>query len=464
MKTFLAGVGVIALCVAAGSAVVLSSPSAPESRNAPAVESTQTAATALCGGAFERTLEEGMNVEDVDEGVSVNSWAFADKSGATVQNGDEATELEGSPAFANSSEPLVGTLSAPDSDDIHMAGVNVHVAQAGDTRGMAASPCVSRTSDTWLVGSTSDVGTSNQLVITNPGETPVTVKLDAFGSAGPLDLGSNALTAVDAASTSRVDLDGVIPADSRIALHATTDAGTVGIALQQNSLDGATPAGVSYITGSSAGTKLTVPGVTVTDGSAASVRLVNPGEKAATASVSLIAEDGAQDLPGGSNVTVAPGSVLDLSLEGVEGGDYAVSIESDEPVAAGVQLTSTEEKSGARDIAWAAPSDAITSATVLYGQVPAKFGVVGEKTQKVTIRPIQKDGSLADAETVTAKAGAYATFEVPEGAVGLAIESEEPVIGAVTANPKLAQGQAIDWIGLTNFESARNSQRIAVNN
>ena len=84
MKTFLAGVGVVALCAAAGGAVVLSSPSAPEARDAPAVQSTQISATALCGGAFERTLEEGINVEDVDEGVSVSSWAFADASGATI--------------------------------------------------------------------------------------------------------------------------------------------------------------------------------------------------------------------------------------------------------------------------------------------------------------------------------------------------------------------------------------------
>ena len=464
MKAFLTGVGVIALCAAAGGAVVLSSPSAPEARDAPAVQSTQISATALCGGAFERTLEEGINVEDVDEGVSVSSWAFADASGATIESGDESTELEGSPGFASGSEPLVGVLTAPDSDEIHMAGANVHVAQAGDTRGMAASACVSRTSDTWLVGSTSDVGTSNQLVITNPAQTAVTVELSAYGSAGELDLGSNATIAVDAASTERVDLDGVIPGDSRIGLHATTDAGTVGISLQQNSLDGATPAGVSYVTGSVPGTNLTIPGVAVADDSASSLRLVNPGEEAATASISLIGEDGSDDLPGGSNVTVAAGSVLDLSLDGVDGGDYAVSVESDQPVAAGIQLTSTEEKSGARDIAWAAPSEAMTSSTVMFGDVPAKFGVVGEKTVKVTIRPIEKDGTLGEPETVTAKAGAYATFDVPDGAVGLTVESAEPVIGAVTATPKLAEGRAIDWVPLTGFESARNSQRIALSN
>lgn len=460
MKAFLTGVGVIALCAAAGGAVVLSSPSAPEPRNAPAVQSTQMAARALCGGAFERTLEEGMDVEEVDEGVSVSSWAFSDAS-ATIENGEESAELEGSPAIASNSDPLVGVLSAPDSDEIHMAGANVHVAQAGDTRGMAANPCLSPTSDTWLVGSTSDVGTSNQLVITNPGQTVVTVNLVAFGSAGPLDLGSNAAIAVDAVTTERVDLDGVIPGDSRIALHATTDAGTVGISLQQNSLDGATPAGVSYVTGSATDTDLTIPGA---DDSASSLRLVNPGEETATASVSLIGEDDTDGLPGGSDVTVAPGSVLDLSLAGADSGDYAVAIESDQPVAAGIQLTSTEEKSGARDIAWAAPSEAMTSSTVMFGDVPAKFGVVGEKTVKVTIRPIEKDGTLGEPETVTAKAGAYATFDVPDGAVGLTVESAEPVIGAVTATPKLAEGRAIDWVPLTGFESARNSQRIALSN
>ena len=64
----------------------------------------------------------------------------------------------------------------------------------------------------------------------------------------------------------------------------------------------------------------------------------------------------------------------------------------------------------------------------MFGDVPAKFGVVGEKTVKVTIRSIEKDGTLGEPETVTAKAGAYATFDVPDGAVGLTVESAEPVI------------------------------------
>ena len=82
MKSFITGVGALALCVIAGGAVALSSPEAPQARQAPEVESSAAPATLVCGGGFERTLEEGVDVEEVDEGVSQTSWAFADPAGS----------------------------------------------------------------------------------------------------------------------------------------------------------------------------------------------------------------------------------------------------------------------------------------------------------------------------------------------------------------------------------------------
>ena len=466
MKSFITGVGALALCVIAGGAVALSSPEAPQARQATEVESSAAPATLVCGGGFERTLEEGVDVEEVDEGVSQTSWAFADPAGATILNGKQTTGLEGSPSFMTASSELVGTLSSVAAiHNVHMAGANIHIAQAGDTRGMASNPCVSLSSDAWLVGSTTDVGTANQLVVTNPGQTAVTVNLEAFGSVGPLDLGSHASLAVDAASTQRFDLDGVIPGDSRIALHATTSSGAVGISLQQNSLDGATPAGVGFITGAAANDELTIPGVTISSEESAvapTLRLVNPGSETATASITLTGQDGREDLPGGSDVVVAPGSVLDLSLDGVDPGEYAVRITGEEPLAAGVMLSSVDKKSGARDIAWAAPTESYTNATVMFGDVPASLGIVGESDRRidVTVTPITADGTMGEPDKVTVAAGSYATFSVPENCVGLTLESDEPVQAAITAAPDLA----IDWMPLTSFESSRSTQRIALSN
>lgn len=469
MKSFATGVGAVAFCVVVSGAVVLASPDQPESQEAPAVEAGQTAATLVCGGGFERTLEEGVDVEKVDEDVSTTSWAFADPAGATL-SGDDSLELKGSPSYASSDKPMEGTLTSDEvADSVQMAGANVHVAKAGDTRGMATNPCTTRSSDRWLVGSTADVGTSNQLILSNPGETAVTVNMEAFGSAGELDLGANSSVAVDAGSTERVDLDGVIPSDPRIALHVSTAAGSVGMSLQQNSLDGATPQGVSFINGSPAGKDLTIPGVTVSDGDGASVpklRLVNPGSDKATATVTLLEEDGSTEISGASDVTVSAGSVLDLSLDGTDPGQYAVHVEGSSRLAAGIQLTSNEDKDGARDIAWAAPTDSYTSGTVMFGEAPATFGVVGESNEPVnaTITPIKKDGEFGEPETLKAEPDTYASFELPKDSVGLTLESEEPVRGAVTAEPELSKGNGIDWVPLTSFEAAQSSQRIAVTN
>ncbi|MGO1590574.1 MAG: DUF5719 family protein [Ancrocorticia sp.] len=491
MRSFVTGAGALALCVIAGGAVVLSAPEPAGPQLAPQIDEGQAAASILCGGGFERTLEEGIDVEEIDEDVSLTSWAFADPAGAELTSGDDTTPLDGSPSYWNESSELTGTLSAEDgsateptedgaeetsedatedgADGVHMAASTVHIAMAGDTRGMAASPCVRSSADTWLVGSTSDVGTSNQLVITNPGQTSVTVNLEAFGSVGRLDLGSNATVAVPPASTERVDLDGVIPGDSRIALHATTASGAVGVSLQQNTLDGATPGGVSFITGSATAESLVIPGVGLSAGGGTPspvLRIVNPGSDAATVGVSLTGEEGSTELPGGSDVTVAPGSVLDLSLDGVDPGDYAVNVSAYTAVAAGVQLTAIDEESGARDIAWAAASESYTNATVMYGNVPATLGIVGASDTPVSVdvTPIMEDGTPGEPETVQAESGAYAAFSMPDDSVGVVIESEEPVRAAIRAQPALADGAGIDWVPLTSFESSQSTQRIALSN
>ncbi|MEK8228056.1 DUF5719 family protein [Oerskovia sp. M15] len=56
---------------------------------------------------------------------------------------------------------------------------------AGDLRGLAAASCTAPDISQWLVGGSTEVGSSAQLVLQNPGRTPATVRLSVWGRPVP---------------------------------------------------------------------------------------------------------------------------------------------------------------------------------------------------------------------------------------------------------------------------------------
>ena len=328
MKRRIVG-GVSALAVAcAGGALAVSqarSVQTPQRHPASAVAAPPAPLSFACGGKLQRTVAEGVNVGEVNESIKVRSWiAAASTEGRdaprTRIDGGRKVPAVGKLAFSSSESPLEGTVSTDSvaTGSAELAAGTFHSAAAGDLRGIAMNPCQRPSLDQWIVGSSAKVGVSNQLILANPGAKPVTVSVAAHAGIGKAELGADSTVVVPAGQTKRVLLDGSLSDQDRVAFHVTAQSGGVAVSMQSTALDGYTPAGVSFVTPSQAGRSLTVPGVRIDDAAgAASLRIVNPNNSPVSVNISTFSEAGKKPLPGGEAVKVAPGAVLDLSLEGL---------------------------------------------------------------------------------------------------------------------------------------------------
>ncbi|RTE50123.1 DUF5719 family protein [Actinobaculum sp. 352] len=477
MQRLISGVAVLA--AAAGSCVLaLALPhSEPISVAAERVVSSSEPITIVCSGGLSRTFENGLDVTEVTEDVRVESWVLGTKDGLegaapTVTFSGSGVAAVGPLAFEASSEAREGaatTQADGNPEQILLAGGTLHVASDGDLRGTAMNPCQSASMDQWLVGSQSGVGTSNEILLANPGLTPVTVRLAAYGSVGRLDLGSSSRVTVDAQTVQRVSLDGIVESDSRIAVHVTTDAGAVAASMQEITLDGARAAGVSFVTPGQSGTDLIIPGINATEGQTANLeaptlRIVNPGTQAATVDVYTRDDDEEEELAGGQGLTVAPGTVLDLSLAGLSPGFHSLRLRSSSEIAAGVELHRQSGDTAPRDIAWATARPAQETGAVVTGPLHGALVVTPTTAGEamVTATPIAADGSLLDEITVTVPEASTASLSLPEGAVAVVFRADAPIAAAAVTQSAVTDGNAIDWVAPFAPDSQVMTRRVAV--
>jgi hypothetical protein len=194
------------------------------------------------------------------------------------------------------------------------------------------------------VGGSTAVGSSGRLVLQNPGRTPATVSLEAWGSAGPVVLGSQSLVVVPPGEQVITMLEAIAPDQSRLALHVTAEGGRVGAYVQHHRIEGLVPAGADLVVGGGAPSSTTaVSGVVSTgepvdDPHAPRLDLLTPGTAAGTASLAVLGPDGPVRLRGGEEVSIEPGQVTTLPLGGLPEGAYTVVVDADVPVVAGAAV------------------------------------------------------------------------------------------------------------------------------
>lgn len=255
---------------------------------------------------------------------------------AGLTPGDAAATLTGTSA------PVVARVEAAD-EPARLGGTTVALVTAGDLRGLAAATCTSPTGDAWLVGGSTTVGSTADLVLVNPGSTTAEVTLEVWGPSGPVELAAPRQLVPPGASTV-VGLGGLAPDQGALTVHVLAAGGQVTAYLQDGAVRGFTPAGVELVVpGAPPARRQTIPGAVVEQTTADSpdapvLRLLAPSA-ATTARVTLLGPDGPVDLPGASTVDLAPGTVTDLPLGGLPAGAYTALVDADEPVVAAVEVS-----------------------------------------------------------------------------------------------------------------------------
>lgn len=345
--------GVLVLALPGGVLALAVTTSTPEADAVPAtiVEVDPSATTLVCPGPLQLpddTTSGGSEFDrvPVDPVEVVTAFDTAPSAVASLTPlGEQATALTGGAGIVPTpAAPVILRADPVDGEPARVAGVTSSLVTAGDLRGLSAGACARPSSDVWLVGGSTTIESTADLVVVNPGATAADVTVEVWGPAGPVDLANSAGFLVAPGGQRVLVLPGVAAEQRRIAVHVSAAGGQVSAYLQDSLLDGFTPHGTDLVTaGVGPSTHQIVPGIAVPAtgvdaADAGSLRLLAPGGKPATVSVRLLGPQGDVALSGAQAVDLTPGEVTDVSLGGVAAGSYTAVVESSEPVVAAAMI------------------------------------------------------------------------------------------------------------------------------
>lgn len=374
--------GVVALAQAAP-------PGAADPVPAATVDVAPTATTLVCPGPLQLpddTLSgdsafDRVPVAPVERVTGFDTVTSATAS-LTVLGADPVVLTGGTGSVASPDAATVLRAEPVDGEPARVAGATSSVVTDGDLRGLSAASCARPSADVWLVGGSTELESTADLVVVNPGATPADVTVEVWGPSGPVDLANGGTFLVAPGAERVLSLPGVAAEQRRIAVRVTAAGGQVSAYLQDSLLDGFTPRGTDLVTaGTGPATTQVVPGISVVAtevdaADAGALRLLVPGDEDATASVRLLGPDGDVELPGAQDLDLPAGEVTDVSLGGLAAGSYTAVVESTEAAVAGAMIA-REGKAGELDEgprlerAWAA------SATPGGGLVAVPAGTAG---------------------------------------------------------------------------------------
>ena len=256
-------------------------------------------------------------------------------------------------------------VSAPSTSET-IAGVSTSAVNSNDIQGMSAEACASPTWNQWLVGGSTATGRQTSIVLANPGEQQTRVTLDVYGAEGPVTAAANSGVVIDPGSAEVVDLASISVGNAAPAVRVTSEGGPVAAFLQQTTIRTLDPGGIDT-TGATVAVsgEQTFLGIPIAAGhthlddeqhvDAGPVLRLLPDGDDTEAEVTFASDDGD---PITTTLGLTDGRVTELPLEELGEGVYAITVESDVPVAAGVRFTPTAGASE-EDFAWMAPARAI---------------------------------------------------------------------------------------------------------
>lgn len=416
----------------------------------------------VCPPAPQAAGAGGASDIDFDEGLGTGSRTIAGEttivsSGAApggVLSGRMGQDLETAEAVIRTEsgpDPVVAQLAPVDGRAPDVVGVTIGHAEEGDLRGLVAGGCIQPSAGGWFVGGNTEVGSSTQLLLANPGDTPVRVRVQVWTGLGP---GDSAVELLDPGG-STVLLTETLDRAERIAFHVTADGGRAAAFLTTSSLEGIVPMGVSQvIAGAPPSTDTYVGPLHLEDFAVSSwqtdLRVLNAGEEPAVVSVSLLGPDGLEVLSGAQELTVDPGSVSDIPVAAPEAGEYTLHVAASHPIVAAARTVAqgehSEELAGTpSDRSWLASGQPVEQVMLVHDR-GATLAVTNPSGNAVEaeLETLGERGQVLTTATLGLHAHQTVTIEAPEAATAVRItgpsllgsaqyQREGPLIGAVPA-------------------------------
>ncbi|PVU82101.1 hypothetical protein DDP54_02725 [Cellulomonas sp. WB94] len=344
------------------------------------------------------------------------------------------------------SAPVVVQADPAGSDPARAAGVTSALVTAGDLRGLTASSCQRPATDLWLVGGSTEISSSADLVIDNAGSTSSDVTVEVWGPSGKVELAGGEHVLVAPGSEQVVGLPGIAAEQRRLVVHLAAAGGNIAAHVQDSLLRGFTPAGTDLVVpGAAPATRQVVSGIvvgasTVADSDPAVLRVLVPGGTAATAQITMLGPDGVVALPGADSIDVAPGEVTDVPLGGLPPGAYTAVVDAPVPLVAAAMITRPGlpgelDDTPTLERAWVASATSGagslvavprgTSASLVIGAVAAGADTTAGGAVTANLRALGPDGSVVTERAISVAAGSTTHLDVANlglGVTGIELE------------------------------------------
>lgn len=321
-----------------------------------------------------------------------------------------------------------------------------YAAEDGDLAGLAAADCRPPSHRHWLSGATTTLGTTSVLTLVNPSASPATVDLELYGADGPVEApGTRGIVLAPGESSSLV-LGGLAPDEEHLAVAVHASGGAVAAGIQQHRLDGVTPAGVDLIqSGAQPSAVAVMPGVRVPQkavrdrppdpDAGPSVMVAAPiSSGPVTAEVTVSGPEGEVTLSEQEPLSLQPGSTARVPLEGLDAGEYTVTVRASAPVLAssrGVDSMDAELPEGDTGspvdsaLLAAAPALGLEQLVAVPEVGPAALVLGSPDGGAVEITPVLEDGSLGQSRVQELGPSGHVRLPVRR----LAEDADQDVVG-----------------------------------
>ena len=311
-----------------------------------------------------------------------------------------------------SGEHTALTFTAPPAGDApaDLAASGSAQVEAEDLRGLAVSGCRPPLPETWLVGGATTTGSSDLVVLSNPGQVPSTVQITVYGAKGAQTSPGGSGVVVPPGSQRVVPLAGLLLGEESPVVRVTATGAPVQATLQSSLTRTLVPGGVEQI-GPAPGpaSDVVIPGLLVPASATGSpgdvttvLRLLSPAG-GGSATITVAAVGGAAVSTDTIPLTESVPAQVDLS--GLAAGVYTVSVTADQPiVAAAWQATGLGAGS---DFAWYAAAPEVSGDTVVAIPAgPSPLLVLANASSQSATVTLQIPGATPVPATVPARGSA----------------------------------------------------------
>lgn len=213
------------------------------------------------------------------------------------------------------------------------AGAQLAAYSGDQVQGIAAAWCERPRTDWWFEGVDTSVGTTTDLVLSNPRRETAVVDLTFLGPGGSVDAAGSSGIAIAAGSRTVLDLARFAPGRTALSVRVSATSGTVAAAISTSRLAGLSPDGVDWVPASAPPARRVVVDAGVAGAAKQSLVVVNPGMRERRVAVRVLSAQGGFTPTGLSAISVPPQSVVVRDISSIVSAHAnALSLSSGAPV------------------------------------------------------------------------------------------------------------------------------------